>query len=507
MTTAEATRASILLEGVNFRYFESESGLTNINLRVAPGECVLLIGHNGSGKSTLLSLIGGRHKCSSGSALVLGRDAFDDTRLNGLVSLIGRPWPPEAYFGSTVDTIASPALIPERKARVAAMLHLPLQGQVDKMSSGEKRRVQILHGMLREFDVFLLDECSTDIDVAERATVLALVKAECAARGACCVYATHILDGVGDWATQVALIADGVLQDVRRVADIGVSMEQYAYKFLARQTVQPGQAPLTTPKSAAEWSARCGSARPDDVAVQGGGDDEIVIDCQGLSYKNIFSNLTFQVKRGSRTLLLGCNGSGKSTLLSMMGGKQFFNNSNHALRIFKKPCFEDMTLNGLVTFCGDWWTKTPGGELHVGEMIPCPLTERGARILGLLAVNLAWDVRYISAGEQKRVQLFLHLSQDRPLVLLDEATADLDVDQRHELLRFLFDESVRRQVTVVYTTHIFEGLEGWASHCIVLDRTTKGVHKVLAQPEEGGEGISLAAVTDLIIHLKSLESF
>jgi CCR4-NOT complex subunit CAF16 len=504
MTTATPSgNPSILLENVNFRYFESESGLTDINLRVMPGECVLLIGENGSGKSTLLSLIGGRHMAASGSARILGRDAFNDTQLNGLVSLIGRPWPAEAFFGCTVDTIASPAPIPERRQRIASLIHLPMQGLVDKMSSGEKRRVQILHGMLREFDVFLLDECSTDIDVAERATVLALVRAECESRGACCIYATHILDGVGNWASQVALMRDGRLHDVRRAADVEGSLEQCAYRFLAK--ARDNEAPFEKPTTADEWLRRSdGYAGPgapicDSLSSSSGEESTVAIDCRSLKYKTIFSDLTFQVTKGSRTLLLGCNGSGKSTLLSMMGGKQFFNNSSHMIKIFGKPCFEDMTLNGLVTFCGDWWVKTPGGELHVGEMITCPLTARAAHIAELLVINLGWDVRYISAGEQKRVQLFLHLSVDRPLVLLDEATADLDVDQRHKLLRFLFDESVRRGVTVVYTTHIFEGLDGWASDCIILDRTIRSAHKILR-----GD-ISLTAVTEMLIRLKQAE--
>lgn len=504
----------ILLENVNFRYFESESGLTDINLSVMPGECVLLIGKNGSGKSTLLSLVGGRHMAASGTARVLGRDAFNDTQLNGMVSLIGRPWPAEAFFGSTVDTIATPAPIPERKLKIARMLHLPLKGLVDKMSSGEKRRVQVLHGMLREFDVFLLDECSTDIDVAERATVLALVRAECAARGACCIYATHILDGVGDWATQVALIRDGRLHDVRRSADVEGSLEQCAYRFLAK--VSSDETPFhATPKTEAEWyTTSDGFAGPgavvtsplplDDSSAAAATDADsraVVIDCKALTYKTIFAGLTFQVMQGSRTLLLGCNGSGKSTLLGMMGGKQYFNNTTHMLKIFGKACFEDMTLNGSVTFCGDWWVKTPGGQLHVGEMVPMPLTARAAHIAQLLVINLGWDVRHISAGEQKRVQLFLHLVEDRPLVLLDEATADLDVDQRHKLLRFLFDESVRRRVTVVYTTHIFEGLDGWASDCIVLDRTTRREHQIIRG------NVSLPALTEMLIGLKKLESF
>lgn len=141
--------------------------------------------------------------------------------------------------------------------------------------------------------------------------------------------------------------------------------------------------------------------------------------------------------------------------------------------------------------------------MHVREMIPCnPLTPRGEALVRVLDMDLNADVRHMSAGEQKRVQLLLHLMADRPIVMLDEATSDLDVDQRHELLKFLYLESEVRGVTIVYTTHIFEGLKGWANSCIILDRTSKNVHKVLE-----GDAVDLAEVTAILHKLKAGESF
>ena len=141
--------------------------------------------------------------------------------------------------------------------------------------------------------------------------------------------------------------------------------------------------------------------------------------------------------------------------------------------------------------------------MHVREMIPCnPLTVRGEALVRVLDMDLDADVRHMSAGEQKRVQLLLHLMADKPIVMLDEATSDLDVDQRHELLKFLYLESEVRGVTIVYTTHIFEGLKGWANSCIILDRTTKKVHTVLH-----GEEVDLGKVTETLHQLKAGETF
>jgi CCR4-NOT complex subunit CAF16 len=50
------------------------------------------------------------------------------------------------------------------------------------------------------------------------------------------------------------------------------------------------------------------------------------------------------------------------------------------------------------------------------------------------------------------------------LLLLDEVTVDLDVLARSDLLRFLKEESEQRGATIVYATHIFDGLGGWPTH-------------------------------------------
>lgn len=511
--SSEVVHPPVVLNKVDFRYVDSPAGVTDISLTLQKGDRVLLIGHNGSGKSTLLSLVGGRRRAASGTVTVLGVDAFEDTSLNATVSLIGIPWPPEAYFANTVDNVAAPAPFPARKADIARRLHLPINAAVDKMSSGEKRRVQILHGMLRPASVYLLDECSTDIDVAERATVLQLIKDECTQAGSCCIYATHILDGVKDWATHVALVADGRMVSYHKVSDIDVTLDSFAHTFMAKKTCQPFESYVHVVQAAVP-NADGGVETAFVAAAEGCSyrqsetESTVVVSCNKLTYKSLFVNLEFAIHRGSRTLLLGCNGSGKSTLLNMMGGKQFFNNSSGALKILNKVAYDDMSLNAEVAYCGDWWVKTPDGEMHVHELLPKSATEtgitkRGALLVKLLDIDLNWDVRYISAGERKRVQLLLFMYIDKPLIILDEATADLDVDQRHELLKFLFLESTLRGVTVVYTTHIFEGLRGWATDCIILDRTSKGVGKEF----HGAENISFDVITQTLVDFKANETF
>ncbi|KAH9579832.1 ABC transporter-like [Trypanosoma melophagium] len=472
------------------------SGIHNITLRINKGDRVLVVGRNGSGKSTLLSLIAGRRKALCGSVTVLGSDAFNNTSLQEHVSLIGQPWPPEAFFATTIDKIASPAPSQERKERIADVLHISLERGISKMSSGERRRVQILHGMLQKNVIYLLDECSTDIDVAERKTVLDLIRSECEdIEGSCCLYATHILDGISEWATHILLMQDGCIVDFKKVDEVKETLELFAHRFLTRDRKGNFNGKSLIPISKEKDDAKNNLT---NISIS---ERESVIVCDQLSYKNIFSGLTFNVYKGERVLLCGCNGSGKSTLLNMMGGKQFFNNRNKALRVLGKACYEDMTLNAFVAFGGDWWNTAPSGEMYVRELVELR-TERAKILRELLDVDMNWDIRRISSGEQKRVQLLLHLLEDKPVILLDEATSDLDLDQRHALLSFLYSESVHRGVTIVYATHIFGGLEHWPSVVMILDRATRGLCA-----EWRGADLQWEKITAELFALKEREKF
>eukprot|EP00744_Colponema_vietnamica_P009561 GILI01013585.1.p1 GENE.GILI01013585.1~~GILI01013585.1.p1 ORF type:complete len:580 (+),score=103.97 GILI01013585.1:262-1740(+) len=489
------------------------------------------------------------------------------------------------------------------------------------MSSGEKRRVQILHGLLHEAEVLLLDECSTDIDVAERKTVLDLVKKECTEKGstigaeintngkpdcrghvrkqrACCIYATHILDGVEGWATHVALMDNQRVIDYRRIEEISqfdyalpsnviqstphsaltidgrgdthsavashvqasqnkkvesdnpntiapMSLEQYAHTFISKNRAREKRYRCYLAEDGVEVGLHASTSIKlpiNNVSSDSDNANDVIapfysqsvkrplyshdyiVRCRNINIPNIFRGAGIDIRRGSRTLLLGCNGSGKSTLLNIWGGKRLYLQKKAAppaesssleshpsgMYLNGAEMYDDMrAMIEATTYGGDWWTKVPGGEMHVWDLVPQPITYRAFEISNLLQINWSWDVRYLSSGEQKRVQLLLGMQIDKELVILDEATADLDVDQRHELLKFLFLESVRKGTTIIYTTHIFEGLSGWPTEVIFLDKTLGGVHSSieLSTFADAEEPELFKKVTERLVTLKAGEPF
>ena len=89
-------------------------------------------------------------------------------------------------------------------------------------------------------------------------------------------------------------------------------------------------------------------------------------------------------------------------------------------------------------------------------------------LLHILDININWRMHVVSDGQRRRVQILMALLKPFEVLLLDEVTVDLDVVARADLLDFLKMETETRGATILYATHIFDGLDEWASHLAYL---------------------------------------
>jgi CCR4-NOT complex subunit CAF16 len=95
--------------------------------------------------------------------------------------------------------------------------------------------------------------------------------------------------------------------------------------------------------------------------------------------------------------------------------------------------------------------------------------ERRERLLRVLDIDPRWRMARVSDGQRRRVQILLGLISPVEVLLLDEVTTDLDVIARQDLLKLLRRETEQRGATILYATHILDGLEQWATHLAFLD--------------------------------------
>lgn len=136
--------------------------------------------------------------------------------------------------------------------------------------------------------------------------------------------------------------------------------------------------------------------------------------------------------------------------------------------------FHDTAVTREVMYCGDWWRTQFFMNLTIGELLgeSVCLLPRCQHLAAVLQVNLEWKINDISDGQRRRCQLLEILATPRPVYLMDEITSDLDIFAREGILAFLRAECEQRGATVFYCTHIFDHLEGWASHILHLSKGT-----------------------------------
>merc|ERR1719436_914854 len=111
-------------------------------------------------------------------------------------------------------------------------------------------------------------------------------------------------------------------------------------------------------------------------------------------------------------------------------------------------------------------------NLTIREVLGAKIVEttRCQHLRDVLQVNLDWNINELSDGQRRRCQLLEVLATPRSVYLMDEITSDLDIYAREGILNFLRCECEHRGATIFYCTHIFDHLEGWATHLLHLSQ-------------------------------------
>lgn len=266
---------AISVRNLNFHYSTSDGRkkqiLFDLSLQIEHGERILIVGPNGAGKSTLLRLLAGKNLTEDRDSIqVLGQPAFFQTLGVSGVSFLGNnTWTrPLAFVGSQVQyeaDIAAGEMMAdlqqeyrERRDRLVDILDIDLEWRLNAVSDGQRRRIQIMLGLLRPFKVLLIDEFTVDLDVLGRKNLLDYLKKETIDRGVTILYCTHIFDGLDDWPTRSMFVSEGKIHQLvphplpRPLYSMAMEfMEQARQRWLEAAK----EAPLTETFGAAGFSA------------------------------------------------------------------------------------------------------------------------------------------------------------------------------------------------------------------------------------------------------------
>ncbi len=200
----------IEVDGVTKRYGEREA-LRGVSFEAGAGEMVAVIGPNGAGKTTLLSILAGVQPPTTGGVRLPPGKVGWVPQQPALYSRLSVAENLELFArlergsGGSFDPAATVAAMLEQTG-----LRERAGERVERLSGGNRQRVNIAIGLLSEPTVLVLDEPSSSLDPRQRERLWSFI-CGLSQRGRCVVFSTHNVAEAERYAQRVVVLADGEL--------------------------------------------------------------------------------------------------------------------------------------------------------------------------------------------------------------------------------------------------------------------------------------------------------
>jgi multiple sugar transport system ATP-binding protein len=213
--------SGIRLDKVGKRYRGGVDAVKGVDLTVQPGEFIVLVGPSGCGKSTLLRMIAGLEECTSGRIYIGDADVTNQLPQHRDVAMVFQSY--ALYPRMTVRRNMGfglrmrGAARAERERRVGEVASaLGLEHLLDRrpgaLSGGQRQRVAMGRAIVREPQVFLMDEPLSNLDAKLRVSMRSQLSLLHQRLGVTTVYVTHDQIEAMTLGQRVAVLRDGTLQ-------------------------------------------------------------------------------------------------------------------------------------------------------------------------------------------------------------------------------------------------------------------------------------------------------
>ena len=195
----------------------------SLNLEIADGEFLVLVGPSGCGKSTSLRMLAGLEDVNAGRILIGDRDVTDVQPKDRDIAMVFQNYALYPHMtvhdnmGFALKIAGTPKAEIDKRVREAAKI-LGLTEYLDRkpkaLSGGQRQRVAMGRAIVRKPKVFLMDEPLSNLDAKLRVQTRTQIASLQRSLGVTTVYVTHDQTEALTMGDRIAVLKDGVLQQV-----------------------------------------------------------------------------------------------------------------------------------------------------------------------------------------------------------------------------------------------------------------------------------------------------
>jgi len=486
-------KAMLKVEALNYSIGEAKL-LDNINVSVACGKTLAIVGESGAGKTLLSKLLVGIEPIvgvSSGAIFINGKNSREFSKLQWQsvrgkqVGVVSQEPLSALNPVKRIEWLLKRAILLHRKAdnqfkdnRLSVDQHIDaLVTQVGletalkkryphQLSGGQRQRLLIALAIVNNPALLVADEPSTALDPAVRHQILLLLKQIQQRTGMAIVLISHDLNLVRQIADQVIVLQNGKVIEYNQATLIFEKPQHpYTQALLKPMTFLPPGTPSE------RRLLKVASLSVDVKATSWWKAPQLLLD-----------NIGFTLNQGESLAIIGQSGSGKSTLAKALlrlipatghidfDGHDWLAEKRQNIRLHRHKIqfvFQDTaaSLNPRLTI------EQTLSEGCFAQCQPENLTTRLEQVMEDVNLSVALLTRYphqLSGGQRQRIMIARALILSPKLLILDEPTTALDQENRYKMITLLQSIQQKRQISLVLITHDLALLQALCHQVLVL---------------------------------------